>query len=217
VGFCTTQPPPNPNQLLKWQINIYGTHHNKELTLADRNIIIIKINSYNNTNNQWQGLISDIPLDGLFSILFLFSTTTTTSCALAFFWGATQSTIWCLATRIISDMLGLQSLAGALGILTAVRGVACSIGPPAGAWLDYRTGSIRNVFWLSGLLAVLGSIFILISWIFKKYQDKRTEKQDNQRPNYGSINWLYKTLIFCQISQQNQHKTSIQIWFLHHV
>jgi len=127
-------------------------------------------------------------LNGLFSILFLFSTTTTTSCALAFFWGATQSTIWCLATRIISDMLGLQSLAGALGILTAVRGVACSIGPPAGAWLDYRTGSIRNVFWLSGLLAVLGSIFILISWTFKKYQDKRTEKQDNQRSNYGSIN-----------------------------
>ena len=79
-------------------------------------------------------------------MLFLLSTTSTTSCTLAFFWGATQSTIWCLATRIITDLLGLQSLAGALGLLTAVRGVACSLGPPAGAWLSHSTGTLGQ--WL---------------------------------------------------------------------
>ena len=148
--------------------------------------------------------IFSCPLDGVLSMLFLLSTTSTTSCTLAFFWGATQSTIWCLATRIITDLLGLQSLAGALGLLTAVRGVACSLGPPAGAWLSHSTGTlgqwlvdmniimnisgtINNVFLLSGCLAMMGSIFILISWTIRKYKFHREEKQDNGHRNYGSI------------------------------
>ena len=62
------------------------------------------------------------------------------SAVLALLFGCSQSAFWCLTSPIVVDMLGLDQLATAFGVLTFTRGVACLLGPPLGGFIIDITG-----------------------------------------------------------------------------
>lgn len=78
-----------------------------------------------------------------------------------------------LTSIILVDLLGLENLSSAFGIITSVRGVSSIVGPPmAGAIFDY-SGSFRMVFITSALLFAAASI---ISFFASKYENKEEEE-----------------------------------------
>ena len=70
------------------------------------------------------------------------------SAFLAFLFGCSQSAFWCLTSPMLVDMLGLDQLATAFGVLTFIRGVACLLGPPLGGFIIDITGKIGYIVYI---------------------------------------------------------------------
>ena len=77
---------------------------------------------------------------GLVPFLLVFSKDFYMSAVLSLLFGCSQSAFWCLTSPIVVDMMGLDQLATAFGVLTFTRGLACLLGPPLGGFIIDITG-----------------------------------------------------------------------------
>ena len=81
--------------------------------------------------------------------LLVFSSDFSTSAVLSILFGCTQSAFWCLMPPIVVDMMGLEQLPTAFGVLTFTQGLACLLGPPLGGVICDITGTViccqRNI------------------------------------------------------------------------
>ncbi|CAN7997690.1 unnamed protein product, partial [Ixodes hexagonus] len=67
-----------------------------------------------------------------------------------------------LTSVILVDILGLERLTNAFGLLLLFEGVACLVGPPMTGWLYDFTGSYDPGFFVSGAMIALGGIMLFL-------------------------------------------------------
>ena len=110
--------------------------------------------------------------------------------------GSFESAYYCLATPIVVDLLGLDSLTYGFGILMLTRGIAYLMGPPLGGLLIDKTGMIlflssflnltqntktiflgdyKFTFFCAAGLLLSASILSLLSWFVENIETKKEE------------------------------------------
>ncbi|OQR70279.1 monocarboxylate transporter 14-like, partial [Tropilaelaps mercedesae] len=92
--------------------------------------------------------------------------------------GATSGAFISLTSVILVDLLGLEKLNNAFGLVLLFEGVACLIGPPlTGSFFDW-TGSYDWGFVFSGVVIALGGVMLcLIPCVRSKRLTSSTEKE----------------------------------------
>ncbi|KFM69265.1 Monocarboxylate transporter 9, partial [Stegodyphus mimosarum] len=87
--------------------------------------------------------------------------------------GATAGAYVSLTSVILVDLLGLDKLTNAFGLLLVFEGVACLIGPPITGWLHDYTGSYDPGFYVSGgMIAFSGMMLFFIPVVRKISNDQ---------------------------------------------
>ncbi|XP_050042907.1 monocarboxylate transporter 14 [Dermacentor andersoni] len=76
--------------------------------------------------------------------------------------GATSGAFVSLTSVILVDILGLERLTNAFGLLLLFEGVACLVGPPVTGWLYDYTGSYDPGFFLSGAMIAFGGVMLFL-------------------------------------------------------
>ncbi|XP_059622307.1 monocarboxylate transporter 3 [Phlebotomus argentipes] len=78
-----------------------------------------------------------------------------------------------LRSIIVVDLMGLEKLTNAFGILMLFQGIAAAIGSPiAGAFMSL-TNSHDAAFWLSGILMTISALIIIPLNLVKRWEDNR--------------------------------------------
>lgn len=97
-------------------------------------------------------------------LLFLepFCTTYPLLVLFAALYGLCVSAYISLTSIIICDLIGLEKLTNAFGILTLARGTSSIYGPPIAGAVRVATKSYDYSFYLGGLMFVIGSVFHLM-------------------------------------------------------
>ncbi|KAE8746899.1 hypothetical protein FOCC_FOCC006319 [Frankliniella occidentalis] len=81
-----------------------------------------------------------------------------------------------LTSVILVDLLGLDKLTNAFGLLLLFQGVASFMGPPIGGWLFDITQSYKPSFWLAGVtLALSGLMLFVVPPIQKRKAARRRQ------------------------------------------
>ncbi|KAG8176490.1 hypothetical protein JTE90_024919 [Oedothorax gibbosus] len=96
--------------------------------------------------------------------------------AYAAVFGATAGTCVSLTSVILVDLLGLEKLTNAFGLLLLFAGVACLIGPPITGWLHDYTGSYDPGFYTSGLMIAIGGLMLFFIPCVQSGVKKREDK-----------------------------------------
>jgi len=82
-----------------------------------------------------------------------------------------------LTSVILVDLLGLDKLTNAFGILLMFQGIASLVGPPIAGWLFDMTGSYNPGFYLSGSnIAISGLMLFVIPYVQRRCERKELEK-----------------------------------------
>ncbi|XP_001950241.2 uncharacterized protein LOC100161575 [Acyrthosiphon pisum] len=82
-----------------------------------------------------------------------------------------------LTSVILVDLLGLDKLTNAFGILLMFQGIASLVGPPIAGWLFDITGSYNPAFYLSGSnIAISGLMLFVIPYVQRQCERKELEK-----------------------------------------
>jgi MFS family permease len=68
---------------------------------------------------------------------------------------------YALTTVILVDLLGLDRLTNAFGIVSLAGGVAMLVGPPFAGWLADMSASYDPVFYMAGAVIVLSGMILL--------------------------------------------------------
>ncbi|GFX41950.1 monocarboxylate transporter 2 [Trichonephila clavipes] len=71
---------------------------------------------------------------------------------------ATGSAYICLTSIILVELLGLDKLTNAFGLLSLFRGGSCMLGPPIAGSIYDMTGSYDLPFFIAGVLLVVSAI-----------------------------------------------------------
>lgn len=81
-----------------------------------------------------------------------------------------------LTSVILVDLLGIDKLTTAFGMLLLFQGIATLVGPPAAGFLKDMTGSYEPGFLVAGIaIAISGVMLFSIPWV-QKYLDRRLER-----------------------------------------
>lgn len=98
-------------------------------------------------------------------------------CIFAVFYAISTSGLVCLATPYLCDVVGLDKLPNAMGIVSLFRGVGCFTGPFIGGIIADRY-SMAMAFYFCGACYVIGFIFsAIVSFSPVKKPDTETEIQ----------------------------------------
>ncbi|KAE9533341.1 hypothetical protein AGLY_009244 [Aphis glycines] len=82
-----------------------------------------------------------------------------------------------LTSVILVDLLGLDKLTNAFGILLMFQGIASLVGPPIAGWLYDVTGSYNPGFYLSGSnIAISGLMLFIIPYVQRRCERKELKK-----------------------------------------
>ncbi|XP_055939891.1 monocarboxylate transporter 14-like [Argiope bruennichi] len=92
--------------------------------------------------------------------------------------GATSGAYVSLTSVILVDLLGLEKLTNAFGLLLLFEGVACLIGPPITGWLYDFTGSYDPGFYASGtMIAISGLMLFFIPCVQRLLEEREKKKE----------------------------------------
>lgn len=88
-----------------------------------------------------------------------------------------------LRSIIVVDLLGLENLTNAFGLLLLFQGVAACIGSPlAGAFMEWM-GSYDDAFYLSGALLVASAVMCYpLNWVNKMEKKRKGQQNKNAVP-----------------------------------
>ncbi|XP_050426328.1 uncharacterized protein LOC126836747 isoform X2 [Adelges cooleyi] len=82
-----------------------------------------------------------------------------------------------LTSVILVDLLGLDKLTNAFGVLLLFQGLASLVGPPLAGWLYDWLQSYNPAFYLSGAnIAISGLMLFAIPYVQRRYKQKEIEK-----------------------------------------
>lgn len=106
---------------------------------------------------------SSLTICGLSTALSSFCVDYKSTAAYSAIFGATAGAYVSLTSVILVDLLGLDKLTNAFGLLLVFEGVACLVGPPITGWLFDWTGSYDPGYYVSGsMIAVSGLMLFAI-------------------------------------------------------
>ncbi|CAN7998519.1 unnamed protein product [Ixodes pacificus] len=103
---------------------------------------------------------ANLTLCGLATAFSYAATDTASMASYCVVFGATSGAFVSLTSVILVDILGLERLTNAFGLLLLFEGVACLVGPPMTGWLYDFTGSYDPGFFISGAMIALGGIML---------------------------------------------------------
>ncbi|XP_076336091.1 LOW QUALITY PROTEIN: monocarboxylate transporter 13-like [Tachypleus tridentatus] len=89
--------------------------------------------------------------------------------------GVTTGAYVSLTSIILVDLLGLDTLTSAFGLLLVFIGVACFIGPPITGWLYDVTGSYDPGFFVSGAVITISGLMMFCLPYLQKFQSHSTK------------------------------------------
>ena len=102
--------------------------------------------------------------------------------------GLSVSSFISLTSIVLVDLLGLDSLTSAFGLLVSFRGVSSVLGPPAaGALLDATGGDFATVFRAAGATFVAGALCGQTAYLIQRSRIKKF-KTDNNNVKSGKRN-----------------------------
>lgn len=82
----------------------------------------------------------------------------------------------CLTSIVLTDLLGLDRLTNAFGILVVSRSIACFIGTPVAGFVYEKTNSYTASFCFAGVLILLGGFATVIISIQHYLAERRAKK-----------------------------------------
>lgn len=126
-------------------------------------------------------------ISGLVTILFPFySSSYVGQTIFSFIFGIYSGGLIALTTPLIVDLVGLANLSMGLGFGYFIAGIGYIIGPPiAGAIVD-NGGSYDDCFYLSGGCFLLGSVFTLVSSIWRQ-ESSQGNKMNEKEISFTSL------------------------------
>lgn len=117
-----------------------------------------------------------IPLAKNYTSLIIFS------CVCGFFLG----TIMALVVTLITDVVGVERLSSALGLIMLFRGVGCLLGPPLAGLLVDWTGVYSTAFFLAGGGMLIATFFLILTDYFTTYGQYSDQSTGNEKGNSNS-------------------------------
>lgn len=105
---------------------------------------------------------ANLTLCGLATAFSYVANDTLTMAVYCVIFGATSGAFVSLTSVILVDILGLERLTNAFGLLLLFEGVACLVGPPMTGWLYDYTGSYDPGFLVSGAMIALGGVMLFV-------------------------------------------------------
>lgn len=82
-----------------------------------------------------------------------------------------------LTSVILVDLLGLENLTNAFGLLLMFQGIASFVGPPIGGWLYDITGKYEPAFILAGVAIGISGLILYFIPPLQRYVAAKEEKQ----------------------------------------
>ncbi|KFZ60505.1 Monocarboxylate transporter 14, partial [Podiceps cristatus] len=138
------------------------------------------------------GIISDLPCISTWNVFLMANFTLVTCiltlplmqtyvglavvCALIGF----SSGYFSLMPVVTEDLVGTKHLANAYGIIICANGISALLGPPFAGWIYDITHKYDFSFYISGLLYMVGIIFLLIQPCIQKKQPKEKSTEEAQ-------------------------------------
>ncbi|CAJ0934642.1 unnamed protein product, partial [Mesorhabditis belari] len=99
-------------------------------------------------------------------------------CVYAGLFGFSISSYVCLTSVILVDLLGLEKLTNAFGLLLLFQGIGTVFGPPISGYLADLTGSYHPAFVFCGInLAVSGLMLFTIPFLNKRKENQQQKEQ----------------------------------------
>lgn len=86
-----------------------------------------------------------------------------------------------LTSVILVDLLGLNKLTNAFGLLLLFQGVASFIGPPIGGWLYDITESYSPAFILAGVMIAISGLIMFAIPPIQSYYRRKIEAEKNEQ------------------------------------
>lgn len=120
---------------------------------------------------------------GCACILNMFCVTYPLLCLFAAFFGLCVATWISLTSIVLCNMLGLEHLTNAFGLLTMTRGVATLMGSPIAGLVFDATKDYNTSFHIGGSMLLLGGLLccLLHLPVFSKTKGTSSEDLDNQK------------------------------------
>ncbi|NXX92761.1 MOT14 protein, partial [Centropus bengalensis] len=138
------------------------------------------------------GIISDLPCISTWNV-FLMANFTLVSCILtlplmhAYIGLAVlcaligfSSGYFSLMPVVTEDLVGTKHLANAYGIIICANGISALLGPPFAGWVYDITQKYDFSFYISGLLYMVGIVFLLIQPCIQKRRLREKPKEETQ-------------------------------------
>ncbi|NXS97355.1 MOT14 protein, partial [Jacana jacana] len=138
------------------------------------------------------GIISDFPCISTWNV-FLMANFTLVTCILTLPLMQTYVTLavvcaligfssgyFSLMPVVTEDLVGTKHLANAYGIIICANGISALLGPPFAGWIYDMTHKYDFSFYISGLLYMVGIVFLLIQPCIQKKQLRETSTEEAQ-------------------------------------
>ncbi|XP_032861318.1 monocarboxylate transporter 14 isoform X2 [Tyto alba] len=138
------------------------------------------------------GIISDLPCISTWNVFLMANFTLVTCililplmqtyvslavvCALIGF----SSGYFSLMPVVTEDLVGTKHLANAYGIIICANGISALFGPPFAGWIYDITNKYDFSFYISGLLYMVGIVFLLIQPCIQKKQPREKSTEEAQ-------------------------------------
>lgn len=123
---------------------------------------------------------SCLTICGLSTSLSFLCTDYKSMAAYSVVFGATAGAYVSLTSVILVDLLGLDKLTNAFGLLLVFEGVACLIGPPITGWLYDATKSYDPGYHISGAMIAMSGLMLFAIPFIKRCQAKYSQKSSQE-------------------------------------
>ncbi|XP_023323775.1 monocarboxylate transporter 1 [Eurytemora carolleeae] len=81
-----------------------------------------------------------------------------------------------VTSSMLVDLLGLELLTTAFGVLTCIRGLAAFLGPPVGGFvIDLSGGDYSYAFWISSSLLGISCVLHFVAYAIKRRSSQRVK------------------------------------------
>ncbi|RZF37834.1 hypothetical protein LSTR_LSTR016975, partial [Laodelphax striatellus] len=87
-----------------------------------------------------------------------------------------------LTSVILVDLLGLDRLTNAFGLLLLFQGIASLVGPPIAGWLYDAMGSYDPGFYVAGATIAFSGIMLYIIPSVQRYLQAKKERKQKSNP-----------------------------------
>jgi len=175
ANLCSTMGLYIPYMFLTMQAESTG------ISAVDAAFLISVVGICNTLGRILSGLLTDLPcvdplivttialfLGGLCPLLMAFCVPYWSFLIVSSMFGTFLSAWVAVTSPVLVNMLGLDLLTSAFGVLTFVRGCAALLGPPTAGFIVDATGDLNFAFFISTGLLLVSSVICLFSWIVQK-------------------------------------------------